>query len=168
MATQVVTFSSAAGPATPPHGTNVWVDQFSSAAGSTRNAQIVRLGAPSTGSTALGGSTANPFAVKVENALGSSVAMPISGNSTAIISSASIIRAKLASGQSSVTLAGGNSTAIISSASIIRSKLAGGQSSVTISGGISTAVISSASIIRAKLAAGQSSVTIAGGQSSAV
>lgn len=148
-----VTFNSTG--SAPPSGTNVWTDELD-IGGATHHAQIVKLADPTLNSTVMIGMTSGGLNVAVVN-----TTVPISGNSTSIISTASIIRVD--------TIAGGQSTAIISTASIIRvdtiatfpanSSLvvinaAVPQSSVTIAGGQSTAIISTASKIQAELVTG--------------
>lgn len=155
-------FSSAAGPATLPHGLQIAVEPMTIGA-STANAEIVAIAAPgSTDGTLV--STTAPFPVTVIGAVPQSSVTISGGQSTSIISTASRIRI-----ESTATLTVDN----ISTASRIRTESTGpvqvedNGGSLTIDGN-STAIISSASIIRAKLAAGQSSVTIAGGQSTSI
>lgn len=148
----LVTFSSAAGPATAPHGTIVATDEVN-IGGSTAHVQIVKIGDGTDGSSAMIAASSGGLLVNVNNA-----SVPISGNSTAIISTASVIRVE-STGTFPVTDNGGsltidgNSTAIISTASIIRVDTVASlpQSSVTIAGGQSTAIISTASKIVAEL-----------------
>lgn len=103
----------------PPANTVVWTDELAIGA-STAHAQIVKLADPTLDSTAMLGLTSGGLHIFVVN-----TTVPISGNSTAIISSASKIRTEstgavqVEDNGGSLTI-DGNSTAIISTASAIR------------------------------------------------
>lgn len=141
-------FSSAAGPATLPHGLSIAVEQMTIAA-STANAEIVMIGASTTGALV---STSAPFPVLLQ---ASTATVTIQGNSTALISTASRIRI-----ESTATLTVDN----ISTASAIRVESTGtfpvtdNGGSLTIDGN-STAIISTASAIRIK---STSALTVSG------
>lgn len=129
----------------PTANTRVWTDEVD-IGGSTTHAQIVKLANPTLDSTAMLGMTSGGLNVAIVN-----TTVPISGNSTAILSTASVVRIQ-STAALDVTIAG-NSTAIISSASIIRAESTGvvhvddNGAALTIDGN-STAIISTVSAIR--------------------